>query len=147
MKPATHKTLSSNQKKLQIPSMPYLKRHLLFQAGLAVYLMIGFLGALWITDEWDAIRKTAIGYFGLPTICLYWLARAEWPKWHLRFPTLNLLLLSLQIAVFSLGHIALFNAVSGDKKPLKVFIQDQTTTSMEWNRHRGGLGILFKQRW
>jgi hypothetical protein len=130
------------------PSKP-AKFHtsLTFHSCLALYSLMGFLGALWISDEWDALRMQAIAFGGLPIAAIYILLHFQWPKWHTKYPTINVLFIVAQLAIFGGGHLATINAVTGSQKPIKVFMQNQTATSMEWNRHRGGLGILYKPRW
>lgn len=117
--------------------------------GVSLYSVVSFLGALWISDEWDDLRLGAIAVIGVPMLAVLWTLEILYPSLHRRFPWPRGILLASVVVAMGFGHVAWINAlIAAEEEPIAVFIQGQTyRTSLEWQRQRGGLGILYRRRW
>lgn len=118
-----------------------------YKIAIIFYAVIGLLGSFWISDEWDQERLIALAFIGIPLLTSFYMSHYYRPLWHYNLPLVHVVMAGLIVGVFTLGHIAILNSIFVKSEPVKVFIEGQTTTSMEWHHQRGRLGLLFKHRW
>ncbi|SMF40807.1 hypothetical protein [Pseudobacteriovorax antillogorgiicola] len=112
---------------------------------LCLYLITGFYGVLWVSDEFDYERSLFYGFFAVPFSLLFYAQTWYRPRWWQTHPvsfwtTIIILLLS-----FSWGNFLWLNGISGSEKAVvNVTIND---AAYEITHRRGGLDWLYKPRW
>jgi hypothetical protein len=120
-------------------------RLLLVEAPLALTLLVGTIGALWVSDDFDEVRFLAMGWIGVPLAVLYYGSRALYPGWHLRLPRLGAAVVTLLFLDFGAGVVPLVNALTVHGPTIKRTVTRGLGVATRDVR-RGGLGILFSTR-
>lgn len=110
-----------------------------------LYLVTGFYGVLWVSDEFDYERSLFYGVFAVPFCILFFAQTWYNPNWWRTSPGLfwgAILVLGLS---FAWGNLLWLNGISGSHKSIvNVTIHDATYAI---THRRGGLNWLYKPRW
>lgn len=118
-------------------------------AAVALYSLVGFYGALWVSDEWDLWRAQMMAFLGVPGLGLFYTLHTYLKGWHRPYPKMHLALLVGIFVAMGTGWLSLFNGLTGqDQRKVAVFMAGQSSrTSLETSLSRGGLGLLYRKRW
>jgi cytochrome bd-type quinol oxidase subunit 2 len=111
-----------------------------------LYVGAGVYGALWVTDDFDELRFTAMTFLGVPALALHVLLRIVWGAWQRRWKKSHAALLVTVAAAFALGHVAYLNAISAAPQVVKRTVSTGQRL-VHKDVRRGGLGLLHRQRW
>jgi len=129
-------------------SDPLLKVARLFvtELPLALYLIMGAIGALWVSDDFDHQRLVLMAYLGLPGAIFRYAALALRPGWQQRHPRTALSYIAGLVLIFSAGVVPFINAATAPRQMVKRTIELDSRLVTRDER-RGGLGWLFRTRW
>ena len=120
-------------------------RFLSLELPLAIYVAVSLGGALWVSDDFDAVRFALLAWFGMPMAVLYFGSRALYPAWPRRMPNLARGVVVTLLLVFTAGFVPLVNAVTTDGATLKRTVATGMGVATR-DVKRGGLGWVFRTR-
>jgi hypothetical protein len=110
-----------------------------------VYLFCGFLGAAFVSDEFDAEKAFLFGLFGIPMATLFYFFSWLYPQWPKRFViTYRTMIFSLFL-IYLTGNLTLLNAIGGSTKEVshRTTILTEEFVSL---KKVGAFGFLYKYR-
>jgi hypothetical protein len=114
--------------------------------ALAVSVATGVAGALWVSDDYDALRFILLAFAGAPLAIGHVAIRWLYPEWLARRPRVYWTLVAAVGLSFLPANIGLLNALTSDGRTLKRTVE-QGLRVVTKDVKRGGLGVLFKTRW
>jgi hypothetical protein len=106
----------------------------------------GTYGAVWISDDYEAVRLSAFAFIGVPLAALFVILESYHPIWRRRYTKAWVSAIVVLSFVFSTGVLPLVNALTAEDQVVKRTFADAPFASMRDYRV-GGLGQLFRQRW
>lgn len=111
----------------------------------AVYALIGLVGTVWISDEFDYIRLTITTYVTVPALCVFLVCFLDDPQYWQKWPKVFWGCAAVVLVTLLWSHGLLLNAICG-ARPL-VLSHSSTAMTVNAEAKRGAFGWIYTTRW